>query len=74
LLGPATDGTQAPALFFARDQVDDAYLGATNDPSAVVGRKIRIDKAEVSALVVALRKIRETCIDACPEVTGRAMD
>jgi len=37
--------------------VDQAYLRATKDSAAVEGRKIRIERTEVSTLIAALRKI-----------------
>lgn len=37
--------------------IDEAYIRATEDPQAVIGRKILITPEEVSTLIVALKKL-----------------
>ena len=44
--------------------VDAAYLAATKDPGAVVGRKIKVERGEVQALGRALRALGTHLVDS----------
>lgn len=44
--------------------VDQAYLDATSDPSAVIGRKVQITPAEISDLLIALKAIGKDLFDS----------
>ena len=44
--------------------VDAAYLAATHDPQAVLGRKIKVEQGEVEALGQALRTLGAHLVDA----------
>jgi hypothetical protein len=44
--------------------VDAAYLAATNDPQAVLGRKIKVERGEVESLGRSLRALGTHLVDA----------
>jgi hypothetical protein len=40
--------------------IDEDYLRATNDPAAIVGRKVQIKPEEVKRLIVIIRQLGQT--------------
>lgn len=53
-------------LAHAMGVVDEAYLHATNDPTAVIGRKVTITPDEVVRLITLLRKLGSNLIGQLP--------
>ena len=44
--------------------IDDAYVKATNDPTAIVGRRIRVESSECQAFSRDLERLAEHLIRA----------